>query len=279
MVRLCAFADEASPWIEGQIEALKRNGISLLEIRGVDEKNISEISVNRAKEVRRMLDAEGISVWSMGSPIGKISLGEAFAPHVDIFKRIVEYADLLGASKIRLFSFFPLAGENEEVTLERVLERMNHLCELTPDHITLCHENEKRIYGETPERCLRLHRALPKLRAVFDPANFVQCNVDTIEAWEMLKDHVEYMHVKDAQEDHMVVPAGCGIGNIPVLIKEYLGRGGQVLTLEPHLTVFTGLDKLEGGESLKRDLRQYATNDEAFDAGAIALKKITSSLC
>ena len=42
MVRLCAFADEASPWIEGQIAALKRNGISLLEIRGVDEKNISE---------------------------------------------------------------------------------------------------------------------------------------------------------------------------------------------------------------------------------------------
>ena len=43
-MRLCAFADEASVSLDGQIEALKRNNISLLEIRGVDGENIKEIS-------------------------------------------------------------------------------------------------------------------------------------------------------------------------------------------------------------------------------------------
>ena len=33
-IKLCAFADEADPMLDGQIEALKANGISLLEIRG-----------------------------------------------------------------------------------------------------------------------------------------------------------------------------------------------------------------------------------------------------
>ena len=33
-MRLCAFADEASVDLNGQIDALKRNNISLLEIRG-----------------------------------------------------------------------------------------------------------------------------------------------------------------------------------------------------------------------------------------------------
>ena len=56
MIRLSAFADEASPEIRGQIEAMRRNGISLLEIRGVDGTNISKITADKAKEVRRMLD-------------------------------------------------------------------------------------------------------------------------------------------------------------------------------------------------------------------------------
>ena len=278
MIKICAFADEASEKISGQIAAMKRNGISMLEIRGVDGTNISEISADKAREVRRMLDAEGMSVWSMGSPIGKISLGDDFAPHVETFKRTLENADILGASKIRLFSFFPIKGESDEVTLHKVLERMSVLCDLTPDHITLCHENEKKIYGETPERCLDIHKAFPKVRAVFDPANFVQCDVDTLHAWELLKDYVEYMHIKDARADHVVVPAGQGLGNIAAIAKEYIAQGGQVFTMEPHLNIFAGLDKLENGESLKAGVQNYANNDEAFDAGVGAFKSIVATL-
>ena len=278
MIKICAFADEASEKISGQIAAMKRNGISMLEIRGVDGTNISEISADKAREVRRMLDAEGMSVWSMGSPIGKISLGDDFAPHVESFKRILENADILGASKIRLFSFFPIKGESDEVTLQKVLERMSVLCDLTPDHITLCHENEKKIYGETPERCLDIHKAFPKVRAVFDPANFVQCDVDTLHAWELLKDYVEYMHIKDARADHVVVPAGQGLGNIAAIAKQYIAQGGQVFTMEPHLNIFAGLDKLENGESLKAGVQNYANNDEAFDAGVGAFKSIVATL-
>lgn len=277
-MKFCAFADEASPAISGQIAAMNRNGISLLEIRGVDGENISAITPAKAKEVRRRMDDAGLAVWSMGSPIGKISLADDFAPHLDSFKRILEYADILGASKIRLFSFYPIAGESDSVTLEKVLERLNAFCEVTPNSIVLCHENEKKIYGETAERCLAIHRALPRLRAVFDPANFVQCDVNTLQAWELLKDYVEYLHIKDAMADGVVVPAGHGIGNLAEIIKRYLAQGGEVMTLEPHLTKFIGLDKLENGESLKPGLSIYRSNDEAFDAAVAALKAITNKI-
>ena len=62
-IRLCAFADEADPSLDGQIEALKANGISLLEIRGVDGKNISTVTPEEAKEIKKKLDDNGISVW------------------------------------------------------------------------------------------------------------------------------------------------------------------------------------------------------------------------
>ena len=45
MVNIFAFADEASGQIDGQIAAMRRNGLQGLEIRGVDGQNISDISI------------------------------------------------------------------------------------------------------------------------------------------------------------------------------------------------------------------------------------------
>ena len=277
MIRYCAFADEASKNIPEQIEAMKRNGISMLEIRGVDGTNISQITAEKAKEVRGLLDAAGLSVWSMGSPIGKISLADDFEPHVEEFKRILEYADILGASKIRLFSFFPIEGETNEQTCERAIERLAKLCELTPDGIVLCHENEKKIFGETAENCLAVHKALPKVRAVFDPANFVQCGVDTKYAWDMLRERTEYLHIKDALADGTVVPAGEGIGNLPFIISDYIACGGKLMTLEPHLMDFIGLGALENGKNIYLGKR-YKDNASAFSAAAKSLFDIINAI-
>ena len=273
-MRLCAFADEASSELSGQIAALKRNGISQLEIRGVNGKNIKDLSGDEVRAVKAALDEAGISVWSIGSPIGKISLADDFTAHVEDFKRILEAADILGARRVRMFSFFPVEGMDEKMVKAAVYERIAALISITPRYITLCHENEKEIFGENTENCLWLHRTFPRLRAVFDPANFVQCGVDTAKAWEALREYVDYLHIKDAVEDGTVVPAGMGIGNVPFIVGEYLARGGDVMTLEPHLFDFTGLSALENGKSLKLGISAYKDNDAAFDAAVAALKEI-----
>ncbi len=275
-MKLCAFADEASEMLSGQVAALRRNDISLLEIRGVNGKNIKDVSRSEAKEIKSVLDSEGISVWSIGSPIGKISLLDDFEAHKDDFKRILETADILEAKKIRMFSFFPVEGMGETSVKEAVYERIAALLALTPDSVTLCHENEKDIFGENAENCLWLHETFPALRAVFDPANFVQCGVDTKKAWEKLRMYTEYLHIKDAASDGTVVPAGKGLGNVSYIVKEYLAQGGDVMTLEPHLFAFTGLSALENGASVKFGISSYQNNDEAFDAAASALKNILS---
>ncbi|MBQ8418819.1 MAG: TIM barrel protein [Clostridia bacterium] len=277
-MKLCAFADEASPSLAGQIAALSRNGISSLEIRGVNGKNIKDITVCEAKDIKNTLEANGISVWSMGSPIGKIALDGDFEAHLGDFKRILETADIFGAKHIRMFSFFPVEGMEQEKTKALVFERIERLLAVTPEHILLCHENEKDIFGENAENCLALHEAFPRLRAVFDPANFVQCGVDTKKAWEVLKNYVEYLHIKDAVLDGTVVPAGRGLGNVPYIVKEYLSRGGEVMTLEPHLFDFTGLSALENGKVTSLGISHYRDNDEAFDAASEALKTILSEI-
>ena len=274
-MRICAFADEASPMIDGQIAAMKRNGISLLEIRGVDGENIKDVSADKVREVKKKLDDAGMAVWSMGSPIGKIKTDDSIDEHIEAHKRIMEYADILGTKRIRMFSFlnfkeYPLSWEEFEA---KAFPMMRKLCDATPSDYILCHENEKRIFGENPENCLKLLREFKQLRAVFDPANFVQCGVDTLKAWEMLKEYVDYMHIKDANEKGKVVPAGHGIGNVPELIKKYTSQGGDVVTLEPHLNSFVGLANLEDGESLDVEF-SYKDTDESFDAAVSALRAI-----
>ncbi len=265
-IKLSAFADEASNDLQGQIKALKRNDISLLEIRGVDGQNIKDIPHSKVKEIKKTLDDNGISVWSIGSPVGKYNPDMDFEAQLESFKHLCESAHILGATRMRMFSYFT---KDKDLALKR----LEALCKEAPNDIILCHENEKGIFGDTAECCAEIHRALPQIKAVFDPANFVQCEVDTKKAWELLCPYVDYMHIKDAVASKQVVPAGYGIGNVEYLIKEYAKQGGEVLTLEPHLMEFYGLKDLENGESLSHKPVFDDTN-EAFDAGVKALKEI-----
>lgn len=271
--QLAAFADEAGSSLKEQIAAMKDNGISYLEIRGIDGENIADITNEKAKEIKKYLDEAGIAVWSLGSPYGKINIEDDFQPHLDKFSRGLELADMLEAKHIRMFSFFMPEDKNPEDYRDAVMERLGKFVEKAKGSgIVLCHENEKGIYGDIASRCVEIHRQFPELRAVFDPANFVQCGQDNAKAWEMLSPYVEYMHIKDAKSGGSIVPAGMGDGQIPYLLSKYQG---QILTLEPHLAVFDGLAGLEReGEKTEIDNYRYNSNREAFDAAAAALKNL-----
>ena len=274
-MKIYAFADEASANIDEQIKAMKENKLDGLEIRNVDGVNIAEISDSKAKEVRKKLDNACLRVWTVGSPIGKIDIEkDDFALHTEKFKRTLELADILGAENIRLFSFFTPA-ENRDSYQDKVIERLGAFCEIAKGSgITLCHENEKGIYGDIPERCLEIHKALPEIKAIFDPANYVQCEVDTLKAWELLKGYVKYLHIKDALADGSVVPAGKGIGNVKYILDDFKKLGGESVTVEPHLTVFAGLKDLEkeDDKSVVGEVYKYATAEEALSAAVSALR-------
>lgn len=274
-IRVYAFSDEASADIDGQINALIRNRLQGMEIRNVDGTNVSDITAQKAKEVKNKLDAHGLCVWSVGSPIGKINITDDFGKHLDKFKHTLEIAKILDSRNIRLFSFYAPKRKNPDNYKNDVIDRLGQFCEEAKKYnIVLCHENEKGIFGDTAERCLEIHKALPDIKGVFDPANFVQCGVNTLNAWEMLKDYVYYMHIKDALPSGFVVPAGKGAGNVQKIAEEYISHGGTDFTIEPHLIAFKGLKFLERiGE--KRQLNyKYSDSDTAFDVACNSFREL-----
>ena len=269
--KLAAFADEADSSIDGQIIAMKENSVSFLEIRGVDGQNIADISKSKAKEVRTKLDDAGLAVWSLGSPFGKIDINDDFNSHLDKFKHSLEIGQILGAQKLRLFSFYGTTEEPQKY-YDKVIQNLQAFLDTARGSgIMLCHENEKGIYGDIASRCLEIHKALPELKAIFDPANFIQSGQNTKEAWDLLASYVEYMHIKDAKADGSVVPAGKGEGYLPYILNQYKG---QVLTIEPHLKVFSGFEKLENGQKTQIQEYTYSSSRAAFDAAVNALKEI-----
>ena len=247
---LSGFSDEIAPELDLQLAALQEWGVTHLELRAADGVNVSDFTPEKVREVKAKLEAAGISVSSIGSPLGKIGIQEDFAPHLDKLKRTLEIQKELGAPYVRMFSFYIPQDQNPADFREEVLDRLGRMVEEAAawDSVLL-HENEKDIYGDNASRCKELMDAFygPHFQAVFDFANFVQVGQETLPAYELLKPYVTYVHVKDAQwGTGTVVPAGQGDGHVGEILADLIGGGWKgFLSLEPHLTDFAGLAALE----------------------------------
>ena len=272
MIRLCAFADEADRTLSGQIEALKRNGISLIEVRAIEGVNVKDFTLQQAKEYAETLRQNGISVWSIGSPLGKVDISVDFETYLDTCRHVFEVANVFGAKYVRAFSFF-----NAYKSGEKVLKNLQKMVALASKYgLTLCHENEKEIYGDTLLRVQEILQKVDGVQAVFDPANYVEVGEDVVAALHALAPTTQYYHIKDCiRKTNEKVPSGLGDGQIPLLLS-YASTQDTVLTLEPHLAVFEGYAQIDNTEMKVKF--SFENSHAAFDAAVNALKQCMASV-
>jgi sugar phosphate isomerase/epimerase len=248
---LSGFADEISPDLDAQCRLLSEIGVSHIEFRSAWDTNVLDLDDTQLDAVRKTLDQSGLRTSSIGSPIGKISVIDDFTGHLQRFDRALEVAALLEAPYIRLFSFYIPDGEDPAQYRDEVLHRMSALVQRAAGQpVVLLHENEKSIYGDTPERCRDIVEAVgsEQLRVAWDPANFVQVGVRPYtEAFAMLRPYLAYVQIKDAiAATGEVVPAGRGDGELRETVDALKADGFDgFFSLEPHL----GAAGPEGGFS------------------------------
>ena len=269
------FADEIDVSVDKQIALLQELGIGWIEFRSGDGKGVADYTEKEAEMLMSRLSANGIRISAVGSPIGKIDITQDFEPHFETYRHIVELAGILDTSFIRMFSFFMPEGEEPDKFRDEVMRRMDRMVEYAAGrNVVLLHENEKGIYGDSAARCLDLMKLFygDHFRCTFDFANFVQCGQDTMEAYEMLRPYISYIHVKDAmRESGDVVPAGTGDGNVAEILNRLDEEGyAGFLSLEPHLADFAGL------KSLEKEVKERGRTDgeEAFCTAYRALEKL-----
>ena len=219
------FADEIAESLDRQIEVLSRLGISYVELRSADGINVSDFTMNFAKEVKKKLDQANIRISAIGSPIGKIGIDDDFDAHLQKLSHTEQMADIFETPYIRMFSFYIPENYAAADCRSEVLFRTEAMvAEAAHNNITLLHENEKGIYGDNASRCLDLMQqfAGKHFSCTFDFANFIQCGQDPLEAYEMLSPYISYVHVKDALfATSEVVPAGTGDGHLPEIFQPH----------------------------------------------------------
>lgn len=265
---ISGFSDEISSNVDEQFFHLNRLGIHYFEPRRIGDRNITELTDEQTDELKQKMEQYGISVSSIGSPIGKIQITDPMEPHLEQLKRTIQIAKKLGTHYIRVFSFYIPTDADPYDYRNEVMKRMKQMTELAErENVILLHENEKGIYGNTALRCKEILDCIdsPNLKAVFDPANFVQCDDVTYpDGFWLLKDFIVYMHIKDALPDGSVVPAGRGAGHLETILSELKQDGYDgFLSLEPHLGSFDGLDDLEQDDAMQ--------NLDKSDAGKFSL--------
>ncbi|WFR59516.1 sugar phosphate isomerase/epimerase [Anaerocolumna sp. AGMB13025] len=273
--RITGFADEIHTDLMVQVRLLKELKLEYIEFRSGNGKNIADYTIEEAKAAMTYLKENGIKVSALGSPIGKIKITEDFEPHFETFKRVVELAKVFETPYIRMFSFYIPNGEEPSLYREEVFKRIRSFLNYAKEHkVVLLHENEKDIYGDNAVRCQELLREFygDHFKCTFDFANFVQCRQDTLEAYNLLKPYVEYIHIKDALWDTgEVVPAGEGDGKVLEILRRLDSEGYQgYLSLEPHLAEFAGLKSLE--QNVKK--RELTDGEVSYTIAFHALEKL-----
>ena len=273
---LSAFADEYADSLQEQCQALNGFGFGYMEMRGVNGKNVSTLTKEEVKEAKKTLDDYNIKVSSIGSPLGKIKLDGDIPAHLETAKRVFETANELGAKNIRMFSFYLPDGKTREECKGQVFDALSSLVNLSKEHgVTLCHENEALIYGESPDKCLEILQYFGgDLKCVLDMGNFVLDGYNPMDAYKLLGEYIEYFHIKDALYAGAIVPAGKGEAQIKAILDDYKANGKKdtFITLEPHLQTFSGLNALVG----KTFENPYKYNDQkaAFTDAVAKLKEL-----
>ena len=276
---LSAFADEYCPEFEKQLIALNVFDITHIELRFADGKNISDMNDSELENIKTLLEKYSIKVNSIGSPLGKITIDGDIDAHLKKTERVCYIARLLGSPYVRMFSFYPPNGENIHCYKEKVFDTIEKMLDIADSYLVkLCHENEAKIYGEQPERCLEiLEHFKGRLGCVFDMGNFALEGYDPIAAYEMLSPYIEYFHIKDSLAAGAIVPPGKGEAGIEDILSMFAKNDiPAFVTLEPHLQTFSGLNALVG-KGFENPYK-YDTLQDAFTDAVNKIKEILDKI-
>jgi sugar phosphate isomerase/epimerase len=256
---LSGFGDEIAADPVVQVAVLQALGARHIEVRSAWNTNVVDFSTEQLDALRTVFVDRAMAVSAIASPIGKVDIDLPVGHEVERLGRAITAVHALESRHIRIFSFYGAYDRRDDV-----LERMRALADLAErESVTLVHENEKDIYGDTPSRVLDIIESVgsPNLRVAWDSANFVQVGVRPFtDAYTMLRPHLEYLQVKDAvAATGEVTPAGHGDGQLVETLTALRDDGYTgFASLEPHLTNLAALGGPDGPAAFGVAARAFA---------------------
>jgi L-ribulose-5-phosphate 3-epimerase len=274
-----AVTDEFSPDnFDRALDAMAGLGMTFAELRVVNGKNIIEHTDAEIDAVRAKVEARGMRVLSIASPVLKCTLPDAppIAPHIqqDMFSaafgfddqprlasRAFDIAERSGAQIVRVFSYWRTI--DPDACLERVAASLRALAGQAGSRgLVIGIENEHACNIATGAETARLLAAVdtPALQVIWDPANALVAGERAFPDGYLTLPvaRIVHVHAKDCEvRDHAPIfgPLGEMAVNWPGQLAA-LARDGyrRTISLETHWKGPDG-DKFQGSLICGRNLQ------------------------
>jgi Xylose isomerase-like TIM barrel. len=250
---LTGFADEAAKDIDGQIAATLKLGWRNIEARAVDGVNIHDLSDAAFDAVCGKLQDAGVAINCFGSAIANWAkqIDQPMDADLAALSRAIPRMKRLGTKLIRIMSYAVLKDRSPEDQMkEERFERVRLITQkLLDEGIQPVHENCMNYGGMGWSYTLALIDHAPGLKLVFDTGNPIFTDDRTKpqpfpkqsawEFWSNVKEHVEYIHIKDAVwagDKAAYKYPGEGDGDVVRIVEDALRSGYDGgISIEPHI--------------------------------------------
>ncbi len=219
-VILTGFADEAANQKTAvqQFAAFAAIGLQYYSIRFIDVgdgvKNVMKLSRSEIQKIRSLQDEYGLSVSSIGSPIGKVKLKNVDDGTKNVFvpfkrylagdvKKACDLAHAFETKLIRGFSFYHPKGEDPRGHLAQAVEQLGQIAEVCHrSDLTFGLEVEANLVGGDGFHLAEIYRQVnhPALTLVFDAANLIVQGFspsEILEQFRAMAPGLAWLHVKD----------------------------------------------------------------------------------
>lgn len=250
--RLAILTDEVSQDLDAVVRFATEEKLDGIEVRSLFGKAFRDLSRDDLRMIVARAGDAGLAIAGAASPVFKCNLdapGE-IAEHVELFKRSVEAAQILGTDLVRVFAFLRRSHPATSSDLARAASHFGALFDIVRGTgIRVGIENEAScIVGNTAETA-EFWRHLPpnnEATLVWDPCNclYLDGDEDPVgESFDAVAGLVGHVHIKDARRNgNKAAPTclevGTGQLNFPAHFRALKANGyhGWV-TLETHWRV------------------------------------------
>ena len=172
-MKLTGFADEAAPDLATQIKATQELGWQYISARGIDGKNMHDLSDSEFDTARGQLEDAGIRIAEFGSLIGSWSknIKSDFALTLDEVDRAIPRMQQLDTNIVRVMSYAQQPWGENQYEQERFRRLRAITARFSQAGITTAHENCMNWGGFSSGHTLRLIEEVPGLKLIFDTGN------------------------------------------------------------------------------------------------------------
>ena len=239
-MRLGVITDEVSQDFEVALDFAKTYELDCVELRSAYEKGPFDYTEEDILAIKVLSDSYGIPVTAISSPMFKCEYSEEnIKLHTEKFKKLLGFAKILGAKKIRCFDFL----KNESITREMIRDAYKEAyAAAEADGVSILIESEPTTNSQCCKDIKELVEAVnrPLFKALYDPGNNIYATdeIPYPDGYLAIKDLLGHVHIKDAKrEGGETVATAVGEGEVdyPALFAELkrIGYDGDIM-LETH---------------------------------------------